>query len=88
MMMLIHNICIGLSGLSVPMSVDTEIRESAAMLVLSWNLRKFLMLMKIDLPSSIADNIVEKSSSRRITSAASYTHQCQPHPWPPPHQLS
>merc|ERR1719400_2267492 len=63
MMMLIQRICIGFKGLAVPMSVDTEMRERAAMLVLSWNRKKFRMFTKIDFPSSIADRIVEKSSS-------------------------
>ena len=71
MMMLIQRICIGLRGLGVSIKVEMEMRERAAMEVLSWNRRKFLMFKKIDLPSSIADNIVEKSSLRRITSAAS-----------------
>merc|ERR1719480_64888 len=71
MMMFIHRICIALRGLAVPMSVDTEISDRAAILVLNWNLRKFRMLIKIDLPSSMAERIVEKSSSSRMTSAAS-----------------
>merc|ERR1719410_409248 len=71
MMMLIHRICIGFRGLAVPIRVEMEIRERAAILVLSWNRRKFRMLMNIDFPSSMAERMVEKSSSRRITSAAS-----------------
>merc|ERR1719312_2313714 len=69
--MLIHSICIGFRGLAVPISVEIEIRDRAAIEVLSWNLRKFRILRNIDFPSSMADKIVEKSSSRRITSAAS-----------------
>ena len=63
MMMLIQSICIGFRGLAIPISVETEINDSAAILVLSWNLKKFRMLINIDFPSSIADKIVEKSSS-------------------------
>ena len=36
--------CIGLRGLGVLKMVDSEISKSAAMLVLNWNLTKFLML--------------------------------------------
>lgn len=44
MMMLIHKICIALSGFGRLSTVDRVIRLKAEMLVLSWNRTKFFML--------------------------------------------
>lgn len=44
MMMFIQRICIAFRGLGIFISVDNAIKERAAMLVLSWNVTKFLML--------------------------------------------
>lgn len=44
MMMLIHRICMALSGFGMPISCDSVISERAAIDVLSWNLTKFRML--------------------------------------------
>ena len=43
-MMLIQRICMGLSGLGLPMMLFSATRLSAATDVLSWKVRKFLML--------------------------------------------
>uniref|UniRef100_A0A224XRN4 Uncharacterized protein n=1 Tax=Panstrongylus lignarius TaxID=156445 RepID=A0A224XRN4_9HEMI len=42
--MLIQSICMALSGLGIPKSVAKAIKDKAAILVLSWNLTKFLIL--------------------------------------------
>ena len=57
-MTLIHNICMGLSGLGLSSIVDKEMSISAAILVLNWKRTKFLMLQKMHLPS--------KSASRKF----------------------
>lgn len=44
MMMLIHRICMALSGQSRPMMVASATMVSAATLVESWKVMKFLML--------------------------------------------
>lgn len=55
MMMLIHSICMAFRGFGMlGISVARAISDSAAMLVLSWNLTKLRILWKIPLPSSIA----------------------------------
>ncbi len=45
MMMLIHRIWMGVRGRGRPNRVDDATMESVAMLVVSWNRRKFLMLL-------------------------------------------
>ena len=44
MIMLIHRICIGFNGFGVSINVDRVMSDSAAMLVLIWNLTKLRML--------------------------------------------
>ena len=44
MMTLIQSICIGLSGFGLSSIVDREMSIRAAILVLNWNLTKFLIL--------------------------------------------
>lgn len=55
MMMLIHRICMAFKGFGIPISVARAMRDSAAILVLSWNLTKLRMLQKMPFPSSIAE---------------------------------
>lgn len=43
-MMLIHSICMALSGLAMPISVASAISDKAAMDVLNWNRTKLRML--------------------------------------------
>jgi hypothetical protein len=69
--LLIHRICMALSGLRQPPRLLNITSPSAAALVLSWKVRKFWMLWKMPLPSSMALRMVLKSSSVRIMSAAS-----------------
>lgn len=68
---LIQRICIAFNGVLKPRHVQTSTSDRLAALVLSWNVRKFWMLLKMPFPSSMACRIVEKSSSVRIISAAS-----------------
>lgn len=72
MIMLIHRICIALSGVGSPNAVAILAMVNAAKEVLNWNARKQRMLKNIPLPSAMAIVIVRKSSSARITSAASF----------------
>jgi len=72
-MMLIHKICMALSGFGRPNAVATLAIVSAANDVLSWNDRKHRMLKKIPLPSAIAIVIVGNESSAKTTSAAAKT---------------
>lgn len=55
-----------------PRIVQIRTRERPAALVLNWKVRKFWMLLKMPLPSSMAFKMVEKSSSVNIMSAASF----------------
>lgn len=71
-MILIHRICIGFNGFGRPTKLLIATKLRAATLVLSWNVRKFLMLKKMDLPSSMAFTIVLKSSSVITMAAASF----------------
>merc|ERR1712130_69295 len=64
--MLIQRIWMGLRGIGNPKRVEAAIILKVAILVVSWKRRKFLILLKIDLPSSMAAMMVERLSSTRI----------------------
>lgn len=71
MRMLINRICMAFKGLLSPKNVLNVINVSAAAAVLSWKVKKFWMLWKIDLPEG------EKKSGSQISQDIFLTHLLQ-----------